>query len=190
MPSLKVPTVHTHEKEDTTKLGIWIAGITQACSAGCCSFFGLGFLFRCGISKSLILIQIGKESFPKVLFQNNIHLYSFLPSTCFKVNKQWELYWLCVHPWTMLIVAESISPVFMSVLQCYWMSLLPILLHVFLSFSLLQRHVRHLTLPFLLLTLEIPWSAFTILKFLVSVAYFPSHYCCFDRTVPQHNIRC
>lgn len=124
MPSLKVPTVHTHEKEDTTKLGIWLAGITQACSAGCCSFFGSGFLFRCGISKSLILIQIGKESFPKVLFQNNIHLYSFLPSTCFKVNKQWELYWLCVHPWTMLIVAESISPVFMSVLQCYWMSLL------------------------------------------------------------------
>lgn len=28
----------------------------------------------------------------------------------------------------MLIIAESISPVFISILQCYWMSLLPVLL--------------------------------------------------------------
>lgn len=135
------------KKQDTTKNSIWIADITQTCSAGCSSFFGLGFLFRCGISLSFSYI-LENRVFKRCYFKTISTYIPFLPSTSFKVNKKLELHWLCVHPWTMLIVAESISPVSMNILQC------SILLHVFLSFSLLQMHVRYRTFSFLLLTQE------------------------------------
>lgn len=80
------------KKQDTTK-PIWIADITQACTAGSSSFFGLG-LFRCGTSKFLTLIQIGKESFQTLCYFKTISTYiPFLPSTYFKAVGVQEPLW-------------------------------------------------------------------------------------------------